>query len=281
MPLYARRSITANANRTTRPRRYTKRRGNGMAKMRYGRQNARAQQNYILRNARLVNKLNAHYKASKVYCDWKYDLPNQDSGVVSTGNWAIWPLTDFDPYLQVMRQNITVLAANHTFISRMSISCQAALSSLPSLFFNCFLVRPRYQSANRVFAPPLINGLDYIENSNNPGEMLQLNPSVFKVIAKKQFRLFTNNPEFEQDPGSPPTQTVGDISHCVRRWVWNYDCKIKVSAPSAGNWKSVQYETLPYYNKIFMLVYVQPADQTAGDAVPFTVMAKLTTINVE
>jgi len=280
---YARRSINTNNNRTTRKRQtFGKRRGNGMAKMRYGPKSARAQQTYILRNARLVNKLNAHYRSSKVYCDWLYSL-NPATDPVSTGNWLRVPLTDLSLYDQTMRQNITVLAANHTFIKRMSISCQASLGDLPSLFFNCFLVRPRYPSANRDFLlGPLVNNVDYIQNQYNVGEMIQLNPSTFKVLAKRQFRLYTNIPSSSQNPDA--SVTVGDVGHCVRRWVWNLNVNMKVSNPSnvgQGNWKSVPFSTLPYYNKIYLLVYVQAADQTAGDQVPFGLFSRFTTINVE
>lgn len=280
---YARRTISTNAGRSTaRRKRLYKRRGNGMARMRYGRQTARAQKGYILRNARMVNKLMKQYNSSKVYCDWKYDV-NPSIDAVSTQNWFRIPLTDLSLYDQVMRQNVTVLAANHTFIKRMSITCQSALGDLPSLFFNCFLVRPRYPSANRDFlATPLVNDVDYISNQFNPGEMIQLNPSTFKVLAKRQFRLYSNLPSENQNPD--PNQTVGDVGHVVRRWVWNLNINMKVSNPSnigQGNWKSVPFDTLPYYNKIYLFVYVQPSDNTAGQQVPFAVYSRMTTINIE
>lgn len=278
-----RRRISTNANRSTRRRKtFGRRRSNGMAKMRYGRRNARAQQGYILRNARMVNKLMNQYNNSKVYCDWKYDV-NPATDALSTGNWFRIPLTDLSLYDQVMRQNVTVLAANHTFVKRMSISVQAAMGDNPSLFFNCFLCRPRYPSANRDFlSGPLENEVDYIDNQFNPGEMIQLNPASFKVLAKKQFRLYSNLPSAAQNPSA--TQTVGDVGHVVRRWEWNLDINMKVSNPSnvgLGNWKSVPFETLPYYNKIYMFCYVKAADSTAGAAVPFSVYSRLTTINVE
>jgi hypothetical protein len=280
---YARRSISTNNNRTTKRRKNLgKRRNNDMAKMRYGRTSAKAQQGYILRNARLVNKLNSHYQQSKVFCDWLWSV-NPTVDPVTTGNWLRLPMTDLSLYDQTMRQNVTVLAANHTFIKRMSISCQAALGDSPSLFYNCFLVRPRYPSANRDFLlTGLQSGIDYVENQYNPGEMIQLNPSTFKVIAKKQFRLYTNIPSAAQNPDT--NMTVGDVGHCVRRWVWNFNVNMKVSNPSnvgQGNWKSVPFDSLPYYNKIYLLVYVRPSDATAGDAVPFGCFSKFTTINVE
>lgn len=282
-----RRTITTNTGRTTRRRtRLYKKRSTAMARMRYGRQTAAAQKGYILRNARLVNKLNKHYKSSQVYTDWKYDMyPGMNTGPV-TGSWSIDPLTDFSTWQQVLRQNVTVLAANHTFVRSMRLSCVAQLEkSTSALFYNVFLVRPRYPSANREFlgASSFVENIDWIQNPQNPGEMVRINPSVFKVLAKKQFRIMSNIPGFEQNP-SPNTAVVGDVSKVTKRWEWNLNVKMKVSNPSnvgAGNWKSVDFKTLPYYNKLYLAVYCYAADNTAGDRVDFSAQAQFTCINVE
>lgn len=275
-----RRTISTNAGRSTlRRRRLYKKRGTAMARMRYARPTARNQKKFILRNASMVNRLTRHYNNSKLYCDYRASYP-KDGNKLTTQNWWIQPITEFSEYDPVMRQNVTALAANHTYIRNIQVTCQAALDKSPALFFNCFLVRLRWQTAQRDFQGPLTPDVDYIDNAQNPGEMIQLNPSTFKVIAKKQFRLMTNNPADKQNP-SPTTGTVGDLSRCLKRWVWNFNAKIKVSNPGAGSWKSVPYKQLPYYNRIFMLAYVKPYDDTAGDIVPFTMYTHMTTINVE
>lgn len=282
---YARRTISTNAGRSTvRRKRLYKRRSNAMSKMRYGRQTARAQKGYILRNARLVNKLNKHYKSSQVYTDWKYDLYPNATGP-TTATWQITPLTSFGAWQQVMRQNVTVLAANHTFVKSMRLSCIAQLErSTDALFYNVFLVRPRYPSANRNFvSTPFTENIDWIQNAQNPGEMVRINPSVFKVLAKKQFRIMSNIPGFDQNP-DPNTTVVGDISKVTKRWEWNLNVKMKVANPSnvgQGNWKSVTFDTLPYYNKLYLCVYCSPDDQSAGAPIDFSAQAQFTCINVE
>lgn len=284
-----RRRISTNAGRTTRRRKtFGRRRSSFMARLRYGRQTARAQQGYILRNARLVNKLNRHYQQSRLFTDWKYDISNS---TVTTGNWSFTPLTDFSTWEQVMRQNVTQLVANHTFVRDMRVTCIAEINlSTTALFVNAFLVRPRYPSANRPFGLPgdFEENRDWIQNVNQPGEMVRINPSVLKVLAKKQFRLMTNTVGFEQNP-APQTAVVGDLSRCTKRWEWNLKVNMKVSNPSnlgtananPGSWKQVPFSTLPYYNKIYLLVYVQAADNTAGDRVDFQAQAQYTCINVE
>lgn len=257
-----------------------------MARMRYGRQSARAQQGYILRNARLVNKLNRHYQQSRVFTDWKYDVFAPPDNLVTTGNWNFSPITDLSKWLQVMRQNVTVARANHTFVRDVRISLITKLErSTTALFVNCFLVRPRYPSANRdlTLTGDWTENRDWIQNITQPGEMVRLNPAVVKVLAKKQYRLMSNTPGFEQNP-DPNTVVVGDISKVTKRWEWNLKLNMKVSNPSTigdGSWQGVPFETLPYYNKIYLAVYVWASDQTAGDVVDFNAQCHYTCINVE
>jgi len=278
-----RRSIRTNAGRSTRRRqRFGRKRSNAMAKMRYGRTNARAQQGYILRNARLVNRLNRQYQSGRVFTDWKYDV----LGVPTTGQWYIRALTDMSAYTQCLRQNQVADNASHTFIKRLQLTCVTTLRNSPALFVNAFLVRPRYPSGNRDFVgpnapvPELVNNDDYIWNSNRPGEMLQFNPSVFKVLAKQQFRLMTNNIALPQNPALG-TEPVGDVSHISKRWVWNLNINMKVASPNAGQWQKVPFDTMPYYNKVYLVMYVQAGDNTAGDGVSFTAEARFTAINHE
>lgn len=245
-----------------------------MSRMRYARPTARNQKGFILRNARLVNTLYKQYQSSKVYTDWKYDLASN----ASSWTWYIKPLTDVSQWDSVMRSNITVNAANHTFVRNMQLTCNAVLDRQTALFWNVFLVRPRYPSANRDFlTTPLQENIDWIQNGNNEGESLHLNPAVFKVLAKQQFRLMTNVPGTTQ---AYPDEVAGEVSRSTKRWEWNLKLNMKLSSPDAATWRQTVFNEMAYYNKIYLIAYCGTADGVVAP-VSFNATARFTAINVE
>ena len=108
--------------------------------------------------------------------------------------------------------------------------------------------------------------------------MIHNNPSVFKIIAKKQFRVLTNNPAYPQFYGGA---VAGDLTRATHRWEWNMKINMKVVSPDVTTWKTTVFREMPYYNKLYLACYITSADGVPDIPTRFNATARFTSINVE
>jgi len=277
------RRASTNNIRGTRATTTRKKRTNYQTKLKYGKINARAQQGYIRRNAGMLGTLYKQFQSSKVYTDWKYDwinaLPAQQ-----VYQWRVIPMTDVIQWNPVMRQNITVNAANHTFVRNISINVTCKLNeSAASLYWNIFLVRMRYPQGNRNFVTsPLQQDVDWVDDSQDEGENIRLNVAYFKVLQKRQFRLSSNTIGLPSATGGTGglANIAGDSRSTSRRMQFNYQIKMKVSSPDQSNWRFNSFAEQAYYNKVYILSYCRDQLNT-GYEPAITISQLATCINVE
>lgn len=243
-------------SRATRTR-GNRRRKTAIKKVYSQRPTARNQQQQIARVTRLAVSNRRRFES--VYTDWQLSptADPSDTGYATNmvGNtWQVIRITNFDQWVPVLRQSRIVEDSNHTFVKRISINMRATLGSG---YANCnfFIVRTRYPDATRDLfnSPPSIANGDFIDVSSAPGMNVRLNPAKFKVLASKYVTLKTTT-------AIPPAVTdflPGDPSPAEAKWNWTISPKIKVHQPATqstpGRWSDKAFESLPYYDKLYIL----------------------------
>lgn len=227
---------------------------------------ARTQQKQIARVTRLA--ISNRKRFDRTHTDWAIS-PTADESVgygftLTSATWQTIRLTNFDQWVPVLRQSEVVNDSNHTFVKRISVNLRAYVTSGYATA-NFFVVRTRYPEATRdLFSnPPTIPNGDFIQNTEYPGANIRLNSAKFKILGSKYMTLkITPQSVAPNDPAFIP----GDPVPAERKWQWNFTPNIKVHQSSfsgggagtvAGKWTQKAFEDLPYYDRIYLMAYIQ------------------------
>ncbi len=217
------------------------------------------QKRQIARVTRLAISNRQRFKS--VYTDWQMSPTSapDDTGYqfpMLNSTWQIIRLTNFDQWIPVLRQDTNVEVSNHTFVKRIQVNMRASLGN-GYVNGQWFLVRTRFPEANRDLfsAPPTIANGDFVEVTSAPGMNIRLNPAKFKVLASTYATLKTTTITTPATTDFLP----GDPSPAEKKWQWNISPKIKVHKPATqstpGRWPEKAFETLPYYDRLYIMGY--------------------------
>lgn len=222
-------------------------------KVRYQKPSARNQQKQILSNARTLARHAKLLQQHKIYTDWQFSSPCVPA---ISGDWSVQRLTDFTAWTSVLRQDPIVAGKSHTFVLRSQINIRCDLGNKDFAAFNVFIVTKR-KNANQYdpFTTSPSLGEEYIENAQQQGFNLRLNPSVYKVHYAK-YATLTQNSLFN---AAVPTQTVGMPTSSYRKMQVNLPLKMSVTQPAlhglgTGPWLDMHFENLPPYHQYFLMV---------------------------
>ncbi len=244
---------------------YRKRRPSMVSKVYRRKPTARNQQKQIAAVTRLAVANRRRFQS--VYTDWQISPTSDPSDIgygfnLSPATWQTIRLTNFDQWEPVLRQSDVVNDSNHTFVKRIQINLRANINAGYATC-NFFIVRTRFTDATRDLfsAPPTVANGDFTENTNFPGACIRLNSSKFKVLAHTYFTLKTH--PVGTAPGSP-NFIPGDPLPAEKKWQWTIhpSCKVHQSAFSSGGsvvpgkWPQKAFEDLPYYNRLYLMAYV-------------------------
>ena len=278
---YARRASAARATHlrgsTNRSSRFRPRRTKpNLAKIRWQRPTARAQQSQIMANARLLARHSNMIKRHKLFTDWQF---TNTLDVDSTLTWYGAKLTDFSQWNPVLRQDPIAGRSTRTFIDRLVINMRASLKDAVNCGISLFIVTPRKDFASRDFSaivPQLTTEYIY-PNPGSAGFNVRLNSNVCKVHHAKYITLTANG----LDDAGPP-DNAGNPFTTYRKWQVKVPIKSSVQFPAqytAGeNWRSVTWEMLPYYQKYYLLLFTSTTfSATPGAAGPFVTFDQLGT----
>jgi len=201
-----------------------------------------------------------------VYTDWQLSSTSDPTDVgfgfnLTNATWQVIRLTNFDQWIPVMRIDDNVNNANHTFVKRLQVNCRVQVGAGWAAC-NFFVVRCRFPDATRdLFSnPPSIGTADFAENSQLTGANIRLNPSKFKVMASKYITAKCAPRGSIPIPDANPNFYPGDPDAAERKWQWNIPVNMKVHAPAptqnaAAKWPEKAFETLPYYDRIYLMAY--------------------------
>ncbi len=182
---------------------------------------------------------------------------------LANGTWQTIRLTNFDQWIGVLRQDQNVSDSNHTFVKRLQVNCRAMVGSGWAAC-NFFIVRTRFADATRdLFSdPPTTANYDFAENTQLAGANIRLNPAKFKVLASKYVTLRTAPRGSLPIPTASANFSPGDPDPAETRWQWNVNCNVKVHQASSGGaglapgkWVDKAFESLPYYDRIYLMAY--------------------------
>lgn len=227
---------------------------------------ARNQQRQIARVTKLAIANRQRFKS--VYTDWQISSTSDPTDVgygfnLAQGTWQIIRLTNFDQWVPVMRIDTNVNEANHTFVKRLQINCRVQVGAGWAVT-NFFVVRTRFPEATRdLFSnPPSIGQADYCENSQLTGANIRLNPSKFKVLASKYATVKCAPRGSVPSPDPNANFVPGDPVPAEQKWQWNINVNMKVHNPAsvqnaAAKWPDKAFETLPYYDRIYLMAFSQ------------------------
>ena len=235
-----------------------------MKKTRFQAPTARNQKRQILHNAKDIVKLR-RLLPQNVFTDWQYKqeiLGTIGDDGLPTLAIQSYVLTDFSKWSPVLRISPSVADAVATHIMRFNINMRYTLVNSDWAQISIFIVTMRKDHANRdPTVSPLQSGADFIVGNDllNP----RLNPDIFKChyvrnITMTKNALFTapvttgQNPAFSGDPFS--TYRKGNI---------NIKPNIKVRSPAIETWKALPYGQLPYYQRYFLLTFINSQNTAA------------------
>jgi len=212
-----------------------------------------------------------------VFCDWQYTF----SGAAGINTWVAVPLTDFSQWLAVLRRDSDASRSSHTFLKRAQVNFRWGLNDASYCTFNTFIVTLRKNATNRdPIAQPMVIDQDYIESNNTfAGANVRLNSDIFKVHYCKYSTLYANAYATQaiaaQTAGNPHTT----FSKAQANILMNTSLTLpSFSAPGATSWRDKPFESLPYYQKFYVLVYLGSNPAETGH--PFcAVDAQFVTVN--
>lgn len=225
---------------------------------------ARNQRSQILGNARMISKIR-RLLPPVVYCDWQYKqeiLGEISPDGLPTLAIQSYVLTDFSKWQDVLRISPTVADAVATHIVRFNIDMRYSLVNSDWAQMSVFIVTMRKDHANRdPTVSALQSGSDFIlaDNQFNP----TLNSAVFKVHFCRHITMTKNawlTPPVQQ--GSQPAFS-GDPMTTFRKGNINMKPNIRVRAPAIESWKALPYAQLPYYQRYFLLTFINSNNAAA------------------
>lgn len=235
-----------------------------MTKVRYQAPTAKNQKRQISHNAKDIVRLRK-LLPPVVYTDWQYK--EEILGAISDDGLPTlaiqsYVLVDFSKWANVLRISSSVADAVATQIIRFNLNMRYTLVNSDWAQITVFIVTMRKDHANRdPTVSPLQSGEDFItgENLLNP----RLNPGIFKCHFVRNVTL-TKNALF-----TPPFQTgqtpafSGDPMTTFKRGNVNIKPNIRVRAPGINEWKNLPYGQLPYYQRYFMLTFINSNNTAA------------------
>ncbi len=233
-------------------------------RVKYQRPTARNQKHQIDALARTVARNSRYIRSQKVFTDYQWGdaatpLPGISQNLTS-GQWFGYGLTNFERWIPCLRRDTNVAESSKTFCIRSTLNLRVNVGDVSQLaYINVFLVSPRRDAVDAVaLSPPPIGAMtqlvldnDYIENSQNQGANVRLNPAKFKVHAAKYITLTPNAPSEALPQGS----AVGNPFATWRKWQWNCPLKFSVRMPVGKPWPSLSFDDMAYYQKYYLLLY--------------------------
>lgn len=263
MPYRRTASLRGTGRYSKRPRRRV---GVSTSKIRYQRPTARNQRSQIYRNARVVNTLARNQARHRVWSDYQYTgaLPS------TAFQWGTIRLTDFDLWNNVLRADAAVTRKAHTFIQRCQLNLRFNLNDAAFLGVNLFIVTPRKFSDVDPWSTPLILNQDFIEPAQSQGFNLRLNSGLFKC----HFATYKSLTKSSLGQQSDPLQNVGSPSTTWSKAQVNLKLNLSVTNPVARSgladtWMEIPFDSLPYYEKFYLLSYPTWAFNAGGTNPPF------------
>ncbi len=245
---------------------YRKRRSNTIRKIWRRRPTARTQQRQIAAVTRLAIANRKRFKST--YTDWQISPTSSPDDLgygfgLTAATWQTIRITNFDQWQSVLRMDENVNESNHTFVKRIQINMRAFVVAGYATC-NFFLLRTRFPDGPRDLFndPPTLQNGDFTQNTQFPGANIRLNAAKFKVLASKYLTLKVNPPGVAPvSPGFIP----GDPSPSEHKWQWTINPNIKVHQGAVsgggagvvpGKWTDKSFEDLPYYDKLYVMAYV-------------------------
>lgn len=235
-----------------------------LSKVRRERPTAHNQKRQIARVTALAIANRKRFRS--VYTDWQISPTSDptDTGFgfnLANATWQVIRLTNFDQWIPVLRQDTNVQESNHTFVKRLQINMRLQVATGWATA-NFFIVRTRFPEATRDLfsAPPSIGGSDFTENSQLGGANIRLNAAKFKILASRYCTVKTAPRGSTPLPDPNPNFQQGNPTPAEQKWQWNVNVNMKVHNPSpvqngAAKWPAKAFETLPYYDRIYLMCY--------------------------
>lgn len=248
--------------------------------------NQKKQTKAIIRNQQMINSLMRTRQHERIATDFKYSLW---ASPPETGVWKANQIIIPNLWNPTMRQNTTQYQAKTTFVRNVCIQFETKLTGRNlAEYYNFFVVQARKVAADRDFTylPPTVD-VDYIVNPSSGNEGVTLNPEVFKVLAKKQFRLEANGygrfqNEIPTGGGVPATWVVaGTPSGCSKEITVNIPINAKLSAPDGRAWSDLTNANIPYYQQIWVMVLAVRSDGTSNIATDSSLFIHFTCMNTQ
>lgn len=231
----------------------SRRRVSNVTRVRLSPPTARRQKSQILRNARTLARHSRMLRQQKVWTDWQFA---SNLFPTASGTWDVQRLTDFTAWNSVLRQDPVVSDKSHTFVLRLQLNMRLDLGDMDFCAFNVFIVTKR-KNANQYdpwSVQPAINS-EYVENSQQQGFNLRLNPAIYKVHFARYVTL-TKNALFQAAQAGP----AGDPRTTYRKLQVSLPVKMSVTKPATtgtgtGPWTTMHFENLPAYQQYFIMVH--------------------------
>jgi len=233
-------------------------------KARYQAPTARNQKRQIIHNAKDIRRLRS-LLPPVVFTDYQYKqevLATISEDGLPTLAIQSYVLTDFSKWSPVLRISPSVQDAVATQIMRFNINMRYSLVNSDYAQISIFICTMRKDHANRdPTVSPLQSGSDFIVGNDLLNA--RLNPAIFKChyvrnITLTKNALFTppiqqnNQPAFASDPFS--TYKKGNI---------NIRPNIRVRSPAIETWKALPYGQLPFYQRYFLLTFINSNNSAA------------------
>lgn len=247
-----------------------RRRSSLASRVKYKRPTAGNQKKQILSLANKVARNTKILSSQKVYTDYQWGQTDARGMFASlnTSQWYGWRLTNLVQWQPVLRQDANVIESSSTYAIRAQLNCRINIGDVTQLsYLNVFLVTPRQDSAADLVINNDVGGMvqlqvnnDYILHTSNEDANVRLNSGKFKVLASKYVTL---TPNTASQP-LPPGFAAGNPYSTWRKWQWNVPLKWTVQQHSGQRpWSTVPFDDLPYYKKLYLLVYSGTAPITS------------------
>lgn len=257
--------------------------------VKYQKPTARNQRKQIMRNARDIKRMYKSVLGNRVFCDWQY-VGQLNAALDTAGftrTWGCFPLTDFNLWGAVMRQDQNVAESSTTYVRNMQLNFRYQLKASSWAQYNVFIVTPRKDAAGNDVPTRIKNGqfpqsgVEYIEGPD--AFNFRLNPAVFKVHFAS-YRTLTETTLFlpAQQPAGNPFTTYAKGQANVKCGInVRFPVNLSYPTPPSNPWKDLPYMQQAYHKRYFLLVCIV-ADGSAGTpatTAQFTFDQLATTIN--
>ncbi len=238
-----------------------RRRTSLVSRIKYKRPTAFNQKKQLTTLARSVARNSKYLRQQRVYTDYQWGQADQRGITASLNNalWYGWKLTDVTQWEACLRQDANTAQSSITYALRMQLNCRANLGTVTKLtYLNVFVISARPDDVEGLNITDNVGGMtqlvpniDFVEQTANEGANIRLNSGKFKVLACKYMTLLPNTAQ----AAVPANAAAGNPFSTWRKWQWNIPLKFSIRMPSNRPWTNVLFEDMPYYEKLYFLVY--------------------------